>query len=48
MKIWFMQYLALERWINRKLKLESGIYKFKIQLLDTTIYSRKGIYRATT
>lgn len=31
----------LERWINRKLKLESGIYKFKIQLLDTTIYSRK-------
>lgn len=31
----------LERWINRKLKQESGTYKFKIQLLDVTIFSRK-------
>ena len=31
----------IERWINRKLKWESGNYKFKIEFLDVTIYSRK-------
>lgn len=30
-----------ERWINRKLKQESGTYKYKLLFLDTTIYSRK-------
>ena len=31
----------LERWINRKLKQESGTYKFHIKFLDVTVYSRK-------
>lgn len=30
-----------ERWLNRKLKQESGTYKFKLEFLDVTIYSRK-------
>lgn len=29
-----------ERWMNYKLKCQSGIYKFKILLLDATIYNR--------
>jgi len=31
----------IERWVNRKLKRESGTYKFKIEFLDVTLYSRK-------
>jgi hypothetical protein len=31
----------IERWLNRKLKQESGNYKFKVQFLDVTLYSRK-------
>lgn len=30
----------IERWINRKLKEESGKYKFKINMLDTTRYNQ--------
>jgi hypothetical protein len=40
-EIVYAVFRQLERWINRKLKLESGIYKFKLQFIDTTIYSRK-------
>lgn len=31
----------IERWINRKLKYESGQYKFKINMLRLTIYNQK-------
>lgn len=30
----------LERWVNRKLKNLSGVYKFKIQFLDVTVYNQ--------
>jgi len=35
----------IERWINRKLKLLSGVTKFKIQMLPTTIYNQETIYK---
>lgn len=31
----------IERWINRKLKFESGKYKFKINILDITRFNKK-------
>lgn len=31
----------IERWINRKLKFNSGKYKFKINILDITTFNRK-------
>lgn len=32
---------SLERWLNRKLKFESGVYKFKVMMLDISIYNKK-------
>ncbi len=33
----------IERWINKKLKLLSGTYHFKLTFLNTTIYNRSSV-----
>lgn len=37
----FAMLRQIERWINRKLKNQSGVYKFKVKLLDITVFNRE-------
>lgn len=36
----FAMLRQIERWVNRKLKNLSGVYKFKIKMLDITVFNR--------
>ncbi len=36
----FAMLRQIERWVNRKLKNLSGVYKFKINMLDITVFNR--------
>lgn len=38
---------SLERWLNRKLKFESGVYKFRVMMLDITRYNQKEFFEST-
>ena len=42
--IMFAVLRSLERWVNRKLKQESGVIKFKCLFLDITKYNQKEFY----
>ncbi len=35
----------VERWINRKLKNQSGTIKFKIQILPSTVFNQEDLYK---
>ena len=36
----FAMLRQIERWVNRKLKNLSGVYKFKVKMLDITVFNR--------
>ena len=42
--IMFAVLRSLERWVNRKIKQESGVIKFKCLFLDITKYNQKEFY----
>lgn len=37
----FAMLRQIERWVNRKLKNLSGVYKFKVKMLDLTVFNRE-------
>ena len=37
----FAMLRQIERWMNRKLKNQSGVYKFKFKMLDITVFNRE-------
>lgn len=41
----FAMLRQIERWVNRKLKNLSGVYKFKIKMLDVTVFNRDEMHK---
>ena len=41
----FAMLRQIERWVNRKLKNQSGVYKFKIKMLDITVFNRDDMHK---